>query len=207
MNPGQAPQSPQTKSPLKADQWKSSRYTAADGQKKLEKSDKINETNKQLDHIQDTTFNRIFLSSNPTNNELQQAIKLAVSTPINGNLDRDTRWELIKNLCELGAKTTDLNSIDANNMTLLHHAARLKYSQAIKVLILKSQNAKPPINDIANQKDSRGNTPLMYATKNEDIETVIALIKIKANPYIANDAGETPLTISVEPMTSALLNT
>lgn len=71
----------------------------------------------------------------------------------------------------------------------------------------KSLNSKYFLSQI-NRKDSRGNTPLLYASRHRNIEFINHLLNIGADPSIPGEKGKLTLiqtsllsTISSAPMT------
>ncbi|MBN2435868.1 MAG: ankyrin repeat domain-containing protein [Spirochaetes bacterium] len=84
----------------------------------------------------------------------------------------------------------NINAIDKNGQTALHHAIEKKNIEALNVILKRKANV-----DIA---DKSGNTPLHLAVKTQNYVAIDAILKKKANVNLANKSGNTPLHLAVE---------
>ena len=84
----------------------------------------------------------------------------------------------------------DINSMLSNQYTLLTHATKFKQYDIMKYLIHKGADV--------NKRDSRLDTPLLIAIRNNDLESVDLLTKSNANLEKVDVMKRTPLILAIE---------
>ncbi|XP_073057754.1 ankyrin repeat domain-containing protein EMB506, chloroplastic-like isoform X3 [Primulina eburnea] len=84
----------------------------------------------------------------------------------------------------------DMNLVDMDGMTALHHAVVGKREAVISHLLRRGANPEA--------KDLDGATPLHYATQVGAVQTVKLLIKYKVDVNIADNEGWTPLHVAMQ---------
>jgi ankyrin repeat protein/WD40 repeat protein len=99
--------------------------------------------------------------------------------------------DIVTKLCEMGA---NLDVQDSNGWSALHYAAYFGYDQLVELLVAKGAN-------INNRQDGTnrafdGNTPLMLATNQNNVETVKLLIRLGANVNLSTAYEWTPLLVA-----------
>lgn len=99
----------------------------------------------------------------------------------------------IKRVTELlhGSKTSELNQVDAEGMTLLHWASDRGYVDMVKLLLQCGSNI--------NQQDSDGQTALHYASSCGHANTVRLLLSSGADESIADNEGLIPFDVELMP--------
>lgn len=80
---------------------------------------------------------------------------------------------------------------NSNTNNALHFAALASNTQTIKVLLMKKLQQTE-----LDQKNEKGETPLLIACKIENQKIVRMLVREGANPHISNENGETPMNVS-----------
>ena len=80
----------------------------------------------------------------------------------------------------------DINTMDEENKTALHHAAQHQHIEMVQLLIRAGSSV--------NHQDKYGQTPLHIAG---NAETVQVLLDAGASPSIQNKGGDTPLHVAV----------
>ncbi|RDW65756.1 uncharacterized protein DSM5745_09495 [Aspergillus mulundensis] len=99
-----------------------------------------------------------------------------------------TSEELVAWLMQKGAALTALTH---KRETVLHMAARAKESNALGLLV-ESLDASQLESSI-NQQDDEGRTPLFYACRSGDLQSVMILLEAGSNVHISDNNKETPL--------------
>lgn len=87
-------------------------------------------------------------------------------------------------------KDVDINYKDEKNRSLLHLVVEENLTEAIKWLVSKKVDI--------NAMDTDGDTALMYASKVGAIQSVRALLSLKANANIANNQSRIPIQEAVK---------
>jgi|GEM_PF-4255493 len=83
-----------------------------------------------------------------------------------------------------------------NNTTFAYYAAKYAPYDLIKIVIDEN---------LINQCDENGNTPLIIAVLNTNVDAIRALLEYKADANLANKKGETPLMIAIKNNMSAVI--
>lgn len=86
-------------------------------------------------------------------------------------------------------KDVDINYRDEKNCSLLHLVVDENLTESIKWLVSKGVDI--------NSMDTNGDTPLMYAARSGAVQSVRALLSLKANPDIANNQSRIPIQETV----------
>jgi ankyrin repeat protein len=99
----------------------------------------------------------------------------------------------LDNIVELFIRSgADVNAINFDGKTALHMALENKQSLVVSFILSMAGGLKV---DVA---DKWGNTPLIIAAKNNDIENVRMLLMRHANPNHQNKNGDTALHMAVK---------
>ncbi len=98
----------------------------------------------------------------------------------------DGKYEEAKDLFKT---KTDINAQDENGDSALHIAARVNESDLITFLVIKGADTEITNND--------GETPLLVAVKNDNVESAQTLINLKANIFARDMANNSALEIAL----------
>ncbi|KZV45664.1 hypothetical protein F511_02324 [Dorcoceras hygrometricum] len=96
----------------------------------------------------------------------------------------------IKSMDGMLENNCDINLVDMDGMTALHHAVVGKREAIISHLLRRGANPEA--------KDLDGATPLHYATQVGAVQTVKLLIKYKVDVNVADNEGWTPLHVAIQ---------
>ena len=110
----------------------------------------------------------------------------AASARAAGDLIETVKRGDLKNLMRLVDAGADVNTADAEGLTLLHYAVLYNRPQMVNFLV--SRKAR------INGKDKFGQTPLMLVVEKTSSEKLAPLLlELGADPFINNNAGDSPL--------------
>ncbi|WP_153101836.1 ankyrin repeat domain-containing protein [Paraburkholderia hayleyella] len=105
-----------------------------------------------------------------------------------GNADILTLLLKWPNLC--------LNLKDRAGRSPLHVAIKYKNRMSDSTFTMLIRTLSKRKLGLVDQPDNKGNTPLHYAARNDDIRTVLTLLKKGATPWLRNKTHQTPLNLN-----------
>ncbi|CAC5424472.1 unnamed protein product [Mytilus coruscus] len=103
----------------------------------------------------------------------------------------------IKEAIELIKGGSNLDYVDENGCTCLHYASSGGLSE---VIVAAAQHGVD-----VEQRDQDGETALVKAVKNSNIESVVALVAFKSTVNVINNKGQNPLDIAVAKKDAAVI--
>lgn len=108
--------------------------------------------------------------------------------------EKEERMNTVTYLWECGM--TEWEYVDTEyERTILHEAAECVETDYLETLY---KNEKRPMNNLLNEKDANGETPLFYAVRGEMFDNCTFLFEEGADTSIRNNEGKTAYDVAVE---------